>query len=99
MQDVDRAERVNEQSLPKQAEGVVGRRGPDEVMILLDTSSGEYFTLNEVGGRIWELCDGTRSVADIVATLVTEYDASSDDLRPDVLELLGELDSNGLVRA
>src|SRR4051794_12333666 len=44
-----------------------------ETIILLTPESGEYYTLNEVGGRIWELADGSRSVAEIAAVLVDEY--------------------------
>jgi hypothetical protein len=33
--------------------------------VLLDIDSGEYFSLNEVGGRVWELCDGPRSIDSI----------------------------------
>ena len=40
--------------------------------------SGEYFTLDEVGGRVWELCDGTRSIDEIATIVTEEYDAPLD---------------------
>lgn len=66
-------------------------------MILLDPASGEYFTLDDVGGRIWELCDGTKSVDDIAAVLASEYDAPVEEIRADALELLNELRESKLV--
>ena len=66
-------------------------------MILLDPASGEYFTLDDVGGRIWELCDGFRSVDEIASVLADEYDAPVDRIRADALELLTELRESQLV--
>ena len=62
-----------------------------ETVILLTPDSGEYFTLNEVGGRIWDLADGSRTVTEIAAALADEYDAPAEEIRADALELLGEL--------
>jgi hypothetical protein len=68
-----------------------------ETVILLTPDSGEYFTLNEVGGRIWELSDGTRSVAEIAGVLVEEFEAPLDQVQADTLDVLGELAGEGLV--
>jgi Coenzyme PQQ synthesis protein D (PqqD) len=82
---------------------VYGRR--DRVMVqqvegssvLLDIDSGEYFALNEVGGRVWELCDGSRSVASIAASLGSEYDVDGATALRDAGELLVRLAGAGLV--
>ena len=68
-----------------------------ETVILLTPDSGEYFTLNEVGGRIWELADGSRTVSEIAGALAGEYDAPVEEIRADALELLGELAEERLV--
>ena len=62
-----------------------------ETVILLTPDSGEYFTLNEVGGRIWELADGSRTAAEIAGMLVDEYDAPPEEIQADMFELLSEL--------
>ena len=72
-------------------------QGAGDTVILLTPDSGEYFTLNEVGGRIWDLADGSRSVADIVGVLAEEYAAPVDEIRVDALELLDELADARLV--
>jgi hypothetical protein len=69
-----------------------------ETVILLTPDSGEYFTLNDVGGRIWELADGTRTVTEIVAALVQEFDAAEVEIRADTEALLAELMEAKLVR-
>ena len=72
-------------------------QGAGETMILLTPDSGEYFTLNEVGGRIWELADGSRSVTEIAGLLVEEYEAPLEEIQADALKLLGELAEEQLV--
>jgi len=52
-------------------------------------------TLNPTGAEILGLCDGVRSLADIVATLEQRYDASG--LERDVTSFLEGLAAKGLV--
>jgi len=69
----------------------------DEELVLLDPDNGHYYTLDEVGTRIWELCDGGRSIAEIAGALDEEFDAPPETIRADLLELLEELSDGGLV--
>lgn len=84
-------------STPTRNPDVVARRGPDDVTILLHTTSGQYYTLDDVGGRVWELADGRRTVAEITDQIASEYDAPLAQIESDVRELLGELSSDELV--
>lgn len=50
------------------------RRIGERVVILSDAAFNiRRLELNEVGGRAWELADGTRSVQRIVGLIATEY--------------------------
>jgi coenzyme PQQ biosynthesis protein PqqD len=59
--------------------------------VLLRLEDGGYYALDEVGAMIWELCDGSRAVAEIVAILCEEFDAPESTVRLDVLEFIGDL--------
>jgi len=59
--------------------------------ILLDLDDGQYYALDEVSGRIWELCDGTNSVEAVVAALCQDYDAPAETVAADVAAFLGEM--------
>jgi coenzyme PQQ biosynthesis protein PqqD len=59
--------------------------------VLLRLDDGGYYALDEVGALIWELCDGQRSLADVVAALCGEFDAPQATVAADVLEFVGEL--------
>lgn len=59
--------------------------------ILLRTDDGGYYAVDEVGAAVWALCDGHRSIAEIVAALSAEFDASEETIRADVLEFIEDL--------
>jgi len=81
---------------PKRRERVLAEQVDGET-VLLDLDSGMYFALNDVGARIWELCDGSRTVTDIVATISEEYEAPEEIINADVNELLGTLSAEQLL--
>lgn len=83
-------------SRPRRADEILEQQAGGS-HVLLNPESGEYFTLNEVGVRIWALADGSRTVEEIAATIVAEYDAPDEAIRTDVLALLGELEQERLV--
>jgi hypothetical protein len=49
------------------------------------------YTLNEVGARIWELIDGTRTVGDVRDIFCSEYDVTPETAAEDLDALLAEL--------
>ena len=87
---------LNPGTRPRRNEQVLGQR-MDDTFVLLKPSDGNYYALDEVGSRVWELCDGRRSVADVAATICSEYDAPAETIRADVLELLEDLAGESLV--
>jgi hypothetical protein len=82
-------------SLPRQAPNVLSQRSDDEI-ILFNLEHGNYYSLSEVGIRIWELCDGSRRVSDIAAIISNEYEVPIDVAQADVLELLSDLAEENL---
>lgn len=65
--------------------------------VLLDLASEQYFGLNAVGTRIWELLDGERPLADIHRLLCTEFDADATAIEVDLMTLAVALLDSGLV--
>jgi hypothetical protein len=67
-------------------------------LVLLDLEGGQYFALDEVSARVWELCDGEHGIGTIVEAISAEYDAPVETIQEDVLAFLEEmLDENLLV--
>ena len=53
--------------------------------------------LNETARHIVERCDGVRSVAAVIESLASEYEASIEELTPDVLECVDQLITRNLL--
>ena len=52
--------------------------------------------LNDTGALIWELCDGDRTVSDIIETLGQHYPESRAQIETDVKELVRQLTERGI---
>lgn len=57
------------------------------------------YVLNEAGARIWELIDGQRSLSDIGGLLLQEYDVQQETVEADLVEIVGELEELGMLKA
>jgi hypothetical protein len=69
----------------------------DGETVLLDLSSGRYYTLNRVGTAIWERCTGHQSLQEIHASLCAKYEAASDRISDDLLAFVTHLGHEGLL--
>jgi hypothetical protein len=81
---------------PRRREGAISRSAADAT-IVLDTRRGTYFTLDEVGTVVWDLCDGTRTLDEIVAAVTEAYEVAPDQAEADIRQLLDELAAEELV--
>ena len=81
---------------PCRSERALSQRAGDTV-VLLDPDSGEYYALEDIGALVWELCDGSRDIAEIAAVVCESYDAPTETVEPDVRELLAELGAARLI--
>lgn len=75
---------------------VMARQVGDETVIL-DLASGNYFGLDPVGARIWQLISEGKTLADTCEVLLGEYEVAREDLERDLIRLVQELQSRGLV--
>ena len=87
---------INNESWPKRGTQVIAQKAAND-LLLFNMEDGNYYSLNEIGSRIWELCDGSHSVSQVVAALAGEYDASNQILEKDVLELLEDFRRGKLI--
>lgn len=65
--------------------------------VILGADAGQYFGLNEVGARVWELLQEPVRVSTICETVCAEYEVAPEQCARDVLELLAELRAKGLL--
>jgi hypothetical protein len=61
-----------------------------EVVIILP-ALGEVKVLNEVGARIWELSDGTRTIADLVDHICEEFAVDHQQAEMDAVDFIQKM--------
>jgi Coenzyme PQQ synthesis protein D (PqqD) len=65
--------------------------------VLLNLESEKYFGLDEIGTRMLSLLNESNSVEAAYESLLQEYDVEKDVLRSDLLNLVEELEGEGLI--
>ncbi len=66
--------------------------------VLLHLTTGKYFSLNEVGTRVFALLQEGRSLGEMRRTLGAEYEADQAVIDADLDELLRALEAASIVR-
>jgi hypothetical protein len=84
------------ESRVKRSASVVHREVAGE-SVLLDLERDRYFALNEVGTAIWRLLEEGPRLADVLAELARTFDAPPELIQEDLVALIRELRTNGLV--
>ncbi|KJS08344.1 MAG: coenzyme PQQ biosynthesis protein PqqD [Gammaproteobacteria bacterium BRH_c0] len=65
--------------------------------VILDLASSSYFGLDGVGVRLWQLLQSDSNLEAACQQLINEYEVDLEQLREDILTLVGQLSEAGLV--
>ena len=65
---------------------------------ILNFASGLFYGLDEIGARVWKLISEPKSVVELRDSIVAEYDVDPDRCQRDLIALLTEMASKGLVK-
>lgn len=87
---------IKSDSLVVALENQLSTRLGDETVVL-GLGEGVYYGLDAVGTTVWELLREPTPVAELVEAVVREYDVEAERCERDLLELLEQLRSHGLV--
>lgn len=69
----------------------------DGEAVMMSVENGEYYGLDEIGTRIWDLLENTLSVNELVGKLTEEFEVGKDDCTRDTLEFLNDLFERNLL--
>lgn len=69
----------------------------DGEVVLFHQSGLKIMHSNRTGALIWQLCDGKRTVAEIVHLLSGVYPDSTEQIQTDVSDLLTTLTAHGAI--
>ncbi len=83
-------------SFPKQAYGFFTEEMDGET-VLYRLGAHKAIHLNETAAVIWKLSDGSRTVAQLIDFIRSEYPDASDDIGPDVQRAVEQLKHEGAI--
>ena len=66
-------------------------------LVLCHVQSDQYIALNPVAAAMWQALLRTESVEAAHRALCTEYDATSEELHRDLLQLIDQLAARGIL--
>jgi hypothetical protein len=71
----------------------------DNEAILINLTTGLYYSMGTVGGRVWSLIEQGNAAENIAATIASEFDVGADIAVADVDELVRQLLDEKLIDA
>lgn len=92
------SELIGSNMLVREDEGLLTAEVNGE-LIGISVEQGTCYGFNGVGSRIWALLAEPRSLDDLCALLLAEFEVDAERCRAEVVALLEELRAEGLVRA
>jgi len=69
----------------------------DGEVVMMSIAKGNYYGLDAVGGRIWQLLAAPVTVASVCETLLAEFAVERATCEADVLRFLEDLQVQGLI--
>ena len=69
----------------------------DGETVMMSLENGEYFGLDPVGSRIWELIENPTRVDNLISLLVDEFDVTKEQCELDTLDFLNQLFDKNLI--
>jgi len=69
----------------------------DGEVVMMNLEKGQYFMMNQVGSRIWEIIKEPSTVNNIINTLLGEFQVEKNQCKENVVEFLGKLKNANLI--
>jgi hypothetical protein len=74
----------------KRKAGTISSKVQEEI-VMVNVNLGNYYSLNEVASRIWELLETEKSIDEICTFLQEEYEIDLENCREDVSQFIEHL--------
>ena len=69
----------------------------DGEIVMMDINNGEYYGLDVIAARIWELMASPKIVSEICEILQQEYKVSEEKCQKDVLGFIDKMIAKGVI--
>lgn len=69
----------------------------DEEVVMLSVENSEYYGMDKVGSRIWQLIEREITFKDLIKVLTEEYDVTEEQCKEDTIKFLEQLEEKKLI--
>jgi len=69
----------------------------DGETVMMSIENGEYYGLDDIGSRIWELIEKPVKVSNLIDTLLERFDVDRGTCEKDVLKFLNDLNGDNIL--
>ena len=83
-------------SYPVKNPDIVVRKEEKEAL-LFNPADGNILCINGTGITIWDMCDGSRGMKDIVGEITGKYEVSGEKAEKDCFTYLKKLEESGFI--
>jgi hypothetical protein len=66
--------------------------------VMMNLERGEYYSISQIGSRIWQLIEIQQKVSAVCNALMNEYNVTPEQCEQDVLVFLNQMAEKGIVR-
>ena len=70
----------------------------DDEKVMMSVENGQYYNLDSVGSRVWELIVKPVKVSELIDALLLKYDVDRETCERDVLAFLSEFHKDGILQ-
>ena len=88
---------ISTESIVNQIEDIIASDIDDEV-VMMSVEKGQYYGLDSIGSRVWELIGKPIKVSELIDALLLKYDVDRETCERDVLAFLEKLHADGILK-
>jgi len=90
--------RVAMNAAPSKNPDIMSKRHDQDTVLYSQSQQADLLKLNPMARRIWEMCDGSHRVDDMIRSIGNRFDVVTSECTRDVLFTVANLHQRGLIR-
>ncbi len=89
--------RLTLNAAPAKNSDIISKKQGVETVLYSRSQHTDILKLNPMAGRIWEMCDGSHRVSDMILRIGNRFDVVTSECTRDVLFTIANLQQRGLI--
>jgi len=90
--------RIAMNTAPTRNPDIITKKRGRETILSSRSQHADIMLLNPMAGRIWEMCDGSNQIVDMIHSFTNRFDVVTSECTLDVMFTITQLKQRGLLR-